>query len=402
MRWTPYGETRQRQQRIPSRLWRRIPDDRRQVALDAHVARCDELCRMLEVAPSDLVISEAQDRGAITEEQAADLRDQGQASTYAPPAKDRPLTIVEAFEAHHSTRREDMRAGADYRHHRRALDEFIAWSSCRVVSEITVDLVIAYIDTMRARGRAWDTRRHALIPIRRAAKYGVTRGIPDPLAGTRLDKNDRPRRDDRGVSLPEIAAALHASDVRGAAVIALGAGMGLRSAEIRRAEVGDIDGEVLRVGVRERKNRDSRRDLPVPPSLMPYLIDADGGRASDEALIPTHMHGRTGQAMEATSWAHWVQQMTTKAFGRRVQAGALRQSFASWCILHQVPADVYERYLGHRMPSVVCSITRDHYTLQQLCEDLRLHGVGHLEEILRPAINGQGKRPGKYVLRVVK
>lgn len=256
----------------------------------AYANECERLCRLLEYPPTveQRLIEKALTLKAITADQAASL-DQFQTAGEQPRFVDySELTIRAAADAHPSTRREAERQRRDYDKRMKYLDKFMEWAGITLAREITLDAVQRWVTELRRKGYAWDTRRHHLAYIRRAAKIGATHGMPDPLAGFRLDHND----DYKPIQtwpLDSIQDALkHLKDERCRAIIGLGIGMGLRPSEIVRVMSDDIKNGILTVGSRERKNKASIRRLPVPQVVLGWLKPL---KKSDCPLIRTQRPG---------------------------------------------------------------------------------------------------------------
>ena len=323
----------------------RIPKNRAQGRIEAraYADECDRYCRILEQSdnPSATDLVHALRLKAIT------LEDQRLISTgkVPLPSDNGRLTLYAANKRHPSTRRE---APTEQDRHSRGLDLFQRYCGIRFVDEVTLDLVQDYIESMSRSGFSWDTRRHRLLPIRRACKMGTMAGIPDQLAGLMLD-----RRETAPVvevwTLPELLQAVHALDGPARAAVALGGFIGLRPSEIERLQPEDRMEDVLQVGARQAKNTASRRALPLPAIMIEWL------------QLPVN-----GQKSLGT----WLKPILAKVTGRELPVKCLRKSFATWAIRSGIPVHHVEAYLGHKQ-SGVAEVTGRHYLADMQVEELR-------------------------------
>lgn len=321
---------------------------------DGWAKACDRVCRLLEVNVSGEAVREALGLGAITPEQGAELLD-GRGSGAAKPQKGDRLTVVDAALSHPSSRRDPLDRQVIYDGFVRA---FCAHAGITYLDELTVDHVQDWIAAMQRQKLAWDTRRHRLMYLRRACRMAAANGLPDVLAGLRLDRrgNERPPPVITW-GLEDLLAGIGGlGDLRAQVVVILGGLMGLRPSETWRVAVGDIEGAVLQVGRSEAKNASSRRALPIPRALRPYLDELAAGRPATAALLATYR----GTAFDYSAAVNLFRDPIGQACGRVLPLKTLRKSFATWTIRSGQDLDLVEAWMGHRS-SRVALITQRHY-----------------------------------------
>jgi integrase len=233
------------------------------------------------------------------------------------------------------------------------------------LAEVTLDNVLQWVSEMKRRKWKWDTRRHALIYLRRAAVMGTRQGLPNQLAGIRLDHQDRVRTAIRVWSLARIVQAIKAAkDPRIAAALVLGGCLGLRPTEIQRVEVDDLVDDVLHLGLRESKNVASVRSLPVPATVLRYLTALTNKRTTGALLLP--QGARSGPTL-TSSGLHQLLADTLTA--PKIAPKDLRKSFATWAAT-KIPAADLERYLGHSS-ALHAAVTSRHYLAAHFADQLR-------------------------------
>ncbi|HUV31982.1 MAG TPA: site-specific integrase [Devosiaceae bacterium] len=360
-------------------LWRvrrrrvRIPRARAATpeAARAFADECERYCRLLEAtaAPAQPDVAHALHLRAVTEDQAATLLGG------LPPASalDSRPTLEQAHDLHPSTRRALAARSPDYARCVAALERFQRQFGVTYVEDLTLDLVQRWLAYLRGCGYAWDTRRHYLLPVRRACKMAASLGLPDPLAGILLDRRADPP-EIPAWTLPQLCQAATAfgadPDPRPLAALAMGGFLGLRPSEICRAQVGDVvsdpAGAVLRIGLRERKNAQSRRDLPLPALVTQWLAPSLDGRSPQAPLVPRP----AGSGWIPESLGKWLQPMLTDAIGERHPVKALRKSFATWMVVAGIEERHVEAYLGH-LASRVAAVTTRHYLAAARAHELR-------------------------------
>lgn len=338
------------------RGYRMVSKQRRRVRLtaktlaEAHARALalDAICRELEQQniPDEDLVRYALKQKAITPADVAGIL--GDADESAPTVRDCAL-------AHPSTIRE-KRTSEDYKARLRALADWERFGGAALVAHVTLAEVLRFVEWMVGQGMAWDTRRHRLIPIRRACQYATQYSIPDKLAGQRIDKREyKPV-----VALPSITLVkewLLSPDPVVRRTVALGALCGLRPSEIMRADVTDLQDGLLVVGSRETKNLASRRTLPLPR----LALDALETTATKGPLVIS-LHGH---------------RLTTRNLNRRIAPAmqpfnvkTLRKVFATELIRAGVNVNLVEAYMGHTL-SAVTAVTQRHYLAAYQAERLR-------------------------------
>lgn len=237
----------------------------------------------------------------------------------APITDSRAIPIREAALQALSVQREreryDRGDGTEYRRHLRELDEFLAWSGLEQLRDLTREHVLDWIAHLRQQGTSWDGRRHRLLYIKAAAAMGPRHGLPNPLAGERLDPRDETAT--AGPAASELAVLTadqlglilrylrERSMPRWLVAAGLMVSCGLRPSELLRLRAGDIaflpreqpkqrrkprPGElepepehdcIVTVGATRRKTRASYRRLLVPSLVVEWLREAGVDLAGD-------------------------------------------------------------------------------------------------------------------------
>ncbi len=313
--------------------------------------RLDALCRQLDHAATPSLVAAAIEARAISHRD-ADLFGAGEPEPREP-------TIADLYDAHPSTQRERESAPGDYRRHVAYLNRYCA-AFGNHVSGLTLSNVVRWLQAARQIGQSWDTRRHHLLPLRRAARMASTLGYPDQLSGFRLDQRDAGGPAHEPLELSTICRQLEHLAEAGKMIVALGAFCGLRPSEIRRARWADLAGDVLTVGNEAAKNASSRRAIPLPQCALDaiqasriddnqtgYLIGYTGNHAYSH-------HGFTHLCARIVPWP----------------VRDLRKAFARACIRAGVEQWRYEAYMGH-ITGAVSAITGRHYAGAALVEELR-------------------------------
>ncbi|MBE7558248.1 site-specific integrase [bacterium] len=227
---------------------------------------------------------------------------------------------------------------------------------------MTLLLVLRYVSHLKAEGYSFYSRRHRLVMVRRATRMAASYGFADPLAGMVVDRSEA-RAEPEAWTLEELITGLRAlveeKHERALAATALGGLLGLRSSEIFRVRVGDVGAEVVRVGARERKNAASRRDLPIPRVVRPWLEALREGRRSPEAPLLLTRYRRPGP-FTADTFGHWLGPILARVTGRALPPKCLRKTFATWALEAGLDEYRVEAWLGHRAGNVA-GVTSRHY-----------------------------------------
>jgi integrase len=350
---------------------------------DAYAAECDRYSRLVEGLPTRGDLDHAEHIGVIAPAQAETLRTGLLLPPPGPGERDpfKPWTILEAAEVHPSTQHDRTRAPTEYRKHRRYLQRFIIWSGLERLDQLSLEAVTRWVSHMRAQGWAWDTRRQHLLYLRRACRMAASvAGLPDILGELTLDRREQSSHVEAWTldQVLTVARQLAARDPdaitrRGLAVLALGAGLGLRPTEMIRLRVEHLAGDVLRVGVVSRKNAASRRDLPIPARLLPWIEtmtrdpETGEGRPAGAALLPGRNHGKPLTAHALDAW--WAKEIAPK-FDSPGPLKNLRKTFATAAIELGVDPHLVESYLGH-VSGLVAAVTSRHYLAAARVAQLR-------------------------------
>lgn len=351
--------------RVPAKYIRSTDPAAAKRDAEAYAEECERYCRRLEGTHEPEDVLHALRLGAISQEQADGL----QHGQYVPPsaAKSEPLTIRAAALSHPSSQRDGLTLQKRYLAH---VDQFSAYAGVTHLSAVRIEHVTGWVAKMRGDGWAWDTRRHALMYLRRAMLMGGRFSIPNVIAGLKIDERERASLVVRAWSLPQLAAAIIAADTpRERAVLALGGCMGLRPTEIVRIDLAeDLEGDLLHIGRRKAKNNPSVRTLVVPKTVLGWLREAIGKRKRGP-LIESDIR-RRGRPLTVSGLGQAMRPALRAAKGRpKLIAKELRKTFTTWSA-PLIEARDLERYLGHAS-ALHSQVTVRHYLAHHLAEQLR-------------------------------
>ncbi len=253
--------------------------------------------------------------------------------------------------------------------HGDVLGDFVRYAHARGETTVRAQTALAW-----AAGAASDGQRaRRLSMVRGLARYlsafdAATEIPPRGPFGPRL-------RGTRHIfSEPEIARLMRAASglaparfaATMATLIGLMASTGLRPAEIRRLDRGDVDLAVGQITVWHSKSGRSRR-LPVHPSTVEALAayvatrDRTGPNPADDAFFPNRKGGRLTAPVLAKAFGDVRARasISTPAQHPPALLGDLRHTFAVTTLLswHQAGIDVQQQlpvlsaYLGHVNPA---------------------------------------------------
>ncbi|HEX3134081.1 MAG TPA: site-specific integrase, partial [Planctomycetota bacterium] len=282
------------------------------------------------------------------------------------------------------------------------VDQFMEFAGIKHQHLVTLDLVLKWVTHLRANGWAWDTRRHALLYLRRACVMGTGSGIPNVIIGHKIDHQERRQRIVRAWALPQLAAALVAAeeDPRIRAAIALGGCLGLRPTEICRVDITDLElrddptylhsVDVLHIGRRDAKNNASVRALPIPASMLPWLKAAAGKRKSGP-LIESDVR-RRGRHLTPSGLHQAIADALRAKPRPPIAPKDLRKTFATWAAPIISGADL-ERFLGHAS-ALHAQVTVRHYLAHHLAEQLQ-PAAQALDVALSKALRDAAVKPRK-------
>ena len=303
------------------------------------------------------------------------------------------LTLKDALHQHHAVQRlvrrkeaGDRHAASDLKRLHGSLELFAREMEGDSLSRLTLQNVVMFIERLRERGLAWDTRRHHLLALRRASAGAATTGRVDQLAGNRLDSRDDPLNEDSPAAEIYTTGQLRLLYTKTAdnPPLQLAVGLmgfaGLRPSELIRLQAQDWDpaAKALRVGVRRRKNPSSRRDLPLPLTVARLLHRYTRKMKPDEHLLTVpHYPGRgirkpTGRRALAETdlpkW--WRKEMEALPAADKdkdeeelplLPPKSLRKAWVSaamWDL--ELPERLIDLYMGHKSPDL-SPITTAHY-----------------------------------------
>lgn len=291
-----------------------------------------------------------------------------------PRVDNKPVTLLEAALSHPSSKRDKEVYPVQFRLYESYIDQFSRHTGVWLLKSLTVESVLSWVAKLRNDGFKTATISHRLRYIRRASRMAPSHFLPDVLSGLQLNRNDEYVEDIRVFSEQELAAIIAAleggKDWRGLCAVGIMALMGLRPTEVLRLQIADARDGVLRVGVRQRKNRSSRRDLPIPESLQGWIASLSDGRDELEPLIYSGHHGMKGKPWVITSLNHYLNPKVEQAAGKRLPCKHFRKTFASLAV-GPIGLDVrtVETFLGHSF-SLAAPVSSRHYLAKQAIKEL--------------------------------
>lgn len=180
------------------------------------------------------------------------------------------------------------------------------------VAALTPADVVRFVSEY-ASNHSWETCRGMLTSVRRFLRWAHTRGVCLPLAGA-VPSVARPKRKpkERAASEKEVEALLAARTrpgraERDAATVLLIARLGLRSIEVARLELGDLDWSAGTVCVPSKGNDMDRMPLPVDvgEALVEYLRVRSTDSSSRAVFLTVDGSGR---ALSASGVRHIVRE----------------------------------------------------------------------------------------------
>ena len=291
-----------------------------------------------------------------------------------PKVDSKPVTLLEAALSHPSSKRDREVYPVQFRLYESYIDQFSWHTGVWLLKSLTVESVLSWVEKLRTDGFKPATISHRLRYIRRASRMAPSHFLPDVLSGLQLNRNDEYVEDIRVFSEQELAAIIAAleksEDWRGLCSVGLMGLMGLRPTEVLRLQIADTRDGVLRVGVRKRKNRSSRRDLPMPQSLQSWITLLSQGRDPLEPLVYSGHYGMKGKPWAITSLNHYLNPRIEEAAGRRLPCKHFRKTFASLAV-GPIGLDVrtVETFLGHSF-SLAAPVSTRHYLAKQAVKEL--------------------------------
>lgn len=395
-----------RRVRVPLSVIPFDDDPQCKAAADALATECERYCRMLEKTPTGPDLDHAEHIRAITEEQAATLRQSGIPTPEIDPADPLRVTILRAAESHPSSGREPIR---EEKKHRAYLQAFSTWSGVTLLHRLTLPDVTRWIGHLRARGLAFETRRHYLLWLRRAGQmashYGLPNVLPRDLPVDRREAGEQvevhawtllelgralrylaPSRvvhgraqGRRGARTPEQIAA-DRMDHRPRMAVVLGGFHGLRPSECTALLCGKVH-LIPAYYATGRKTDASVRELPLAPLALAWMRPLVEGQPAD---APVFRCWDTGAPFGDVSWPQWLMPLLESATGSPGKAKDLRKSFATWTSEY-LPGHITEAWLGHRDPRVT-AMTGSRYRARRGHEALRASAL-QIERLMLRAMH---------------
>lgn len=286
----------------------------------------------------------------------------------------KPVSLKDAALSHPSSRRDKETYPTQYRLYCSYLDQFSRSTGAWLLKSLSVESALSWVEELKAKGFKPATISHRLRYIRRASKMAPSNFLPDVLAGIQLNRNHEPEEDIRIYSEEDLCKIVQhfetRQDWRALCAVGIMGLMGLRPTEVIRLEVGDVKDRVLRVGVRQRKNRASRRDLPMPETLQGWIASLSEGRNKTDPLVYSGHHGMKGKPWYITSLNHYLHPHINEATGTWLPAKHLRKTFASNAV-GPIGLNVrtVETFLGHAF-SLASPVSTRHYLAKQAVKEL--------------------------------
>ena len=169
---------------------------------------------------------------------------------------------------------------------------------------------------------------------------------------------------------------------------------GLRISELAGLNVGEVDYRRGQIHVRKQlgkipprqrvdlKTSNSRRDVPIPPELLPVLERYTTGRDPQELLFTT----KTGKPLNTSQVAVVVKRAAEQVGAPAVHFHALRHYYASTLLTAGVPVQDVAAVMGHTV-----AMTMSTYA----------HVMAGYQHRVAAAISGCGISVGSPALRVV-
>jgi site-specific recombinase XerD len=236
--------------------------------------------------------------------------------------------------------------------HRSGLRDLARFLEQAGVTELTVvrsKHLLAWIEDGSKRGLSPNTHVKRLQAVRALFQRAVVQGKiqKNPVVGLKVA--DQPAQERRVLTVAQMEALLAApdantklgQDIRMALLLLYATG--LRSAELRALQVGDLD---LKAGwLRVREGKGGRvRDVPLPREVLPALRDWVGLRR--DGLLLT---GPNGKQIAGSTLQRWVGLTAAQAgIPFRVTPHNIRHTYSAHLLAAGVPVERVVQLMGHR------------------------------------------------------
>lgn len=224
--------------------------------------------------------------------------------------------------------------------------------------------VAAWIGDLHDRGLSAGTTRKAYLVASMILDSAVEDGRlgRNPAKGVRLPR--QVQREPHFMTADQVGRLVEAAGPHGLEILTL-ALTGLRFGEFAALRVSRLEAERSRLYVAEAvtvvssqlvwstPKSHARRYVPVPPSLLPLLIEACAGRAPDELIFPSH----SGGAIRLNNWRRRVFDKACEEAGLvGFTPHDLRHTAASLAISVGANVKAVQRMLGHASAAMTLDI----------------------------------------------
>jgi integrase len=303
-----------------------------------------------------------------------------------PRREEDPLRLEALALAHPAVQAEREKRPHDHTAHMNRLREFCEATGVQTIRELTSASLRGWLSKLDREGMTSAQIKHRLTYIRAAVAVASELGHANPIATVRLPRESTQPRPPETLTMAQLAQTLWTPPggkegqlpPRIRAAVGLMGLMGLGLSEACRLEWGDLlPGGILHVGARTAKNQYRNRHLPVPTTLLEWLLELKASRDADPTpwrspLMLTHRRGTLGGEMDWRNLGRAVERSLHRFSGSdTVTAKSLRKSFATIAVWElNVPPEIVEAFMGRRV-SALGPMTSRHYLGKATADRLR-------------------------------
>ncbi|MCX7016756.1 MAG: site-specific integrase [Candidatus Sumerlaeota bacterium] len=256
-------------------------------------------------------------------------------------------------------------------------------------ADLRPSMIIAWVQSMKATGKACDTMRLALTPIRRSSAYWAAER-PDLFrdivkgAGKQITLERPPMQPVTALAPEQVAQFLDwlkENAPRLWPMAYLSALSGLRMMEAASLRHCDIDwtagtATIADTATHKPKNRGSYRTIPVMPEALAAVREhLDGSKVQGMREDPVFLHARGrpwNQSNLVTAWQRALKEAREDsgfAFLADFQPHRLRAAFSTMASRAKVDHRLLQRYVGH-VPSDVLGMHYESITVEVLRKEI--------------------------------